>query len=584
MKYYISINSWNLLESFATESLSPFAFYNKRNFGNNLKRYMNNANDKINFLVLSSNDNGGDYTIEIDDAILDKTCIKAVKNLKTLFIYNKTIYYKVGQVAFRFANQSLLDALIAETQILFEIKCIEKYKSYFFVKDVKEKKASVTLKRLGESFSFEQQDFIYKDNIFNAIKGAIVGYVRGELTASGFDAQRLISMIKDIKNSFAGLNTQIMVNDIEITNPEIYIKKIHECKELFNDTCPAKTNNFDILIQLFLQIKDLSSLRYSELMTYKSNDWMQQYEKMISQKQDFENQIYQIESDYDIILYKEELHHIKELEKSMGEQQGKSRVYFKKGTPEYARKNQLKETLKKFEDNNEHYKNLLIELNYINQKIINSSNRKSQYDNVINALFLRASDITNDLLKKFDTVKSLNNVDLAPLKYFTDGMIQIQNERIDKAEIDFFNILLRIIIKRNSQTPISDAYILTLIENAAKEYKSYNSSTTDNGMKIIACLREYWKYKQNKVFVFTIPKDMPVFQSIIAFFLKPFGYDQIERYMLNKKLTEKKYAMMLWGAYNGYAALPKTFTSILYQHESYYTGMDDLLQITYNSL
>ena len=35
MKYYISINSWNLLESFVTESLSPFAFYGKRNFGNN---------------------------------------------------------------------------------------------------------------------------------------------------------------------------------------------------------------------------------------------------------------------------------------------------------------------------------------------------------------------------------------------------------------------------------------------------------------------------------------------------------------------------------------------------------------------
>ena len=77
MKYYISINSWNLLESFVTESLSPFAYYNKRNFGNNLSRYISSANDKINFLVLSSIDNGGDYTIEIDDSISGQYTIRS---------------------------------------------------------------------------------------------------------------------------------------------------------------------------------------------------------------------------------------------------------------------------------------------------------------------------------------------------------------------------------------------------------------------------------------------------------------------------------------------------------------------------
>ena len=102
MKYYISINSWNLLESFVTESLSPFAFYGKRNFGNNLSRYISGANDKVNYLVLSTKDNGGDYSIELDDSILDKSCVKPVKNLRTLFVYGKTIYYKVGCVKFRF--------------------------------------------------------------------------------------------------------------------------------------------------------------------------------------------------------------------------------------------------------------------------------------------------------------------------------------------------------------------------------------------------------------------------------------------------------------------------------------------------
>ena len=219
MKYYISINSWNLLESFVTESLSPFAFYGKRNFGNNLSRYISGANDKVNYLVLSTKDNGGDYSIELDDSILDKSCVKPVKNLRTLFVYGKTIYYKVGCVKFRFSSQDLLDSFIAESKILFEVKCIDKFLPDFVVKNVKEKKASATLRKLGESFSFEQYQYIANDNRFNLLKGAIVGYVRGGLTSSGAEEQELMSKIKDIKNCFAGLHTQIMVNGVGVGNP-----------------------------------------------------------------------------------------------------------------------------------------------------------------------------------------------------------------------------------------------------------------------------------------------------------------------------------------------------------------------------
>lgn len=584
MKYYICINSWNLLESFVTESLSPFAFYDNRNFGNNLSRHKSNTNEKTNFLVLSLIDNGGDYSIEIDDSILDIDDIKPVKNLKTMFTYNRTIYYKKGYVAFRFSNKSLLDAFIAESQILFEVKCIEKYKESFFVKEIKEKKASVTLQRIGEPFSFEQYDFIDKDNKFNLIKGAIVGYVRGELTASGLDDQRLISMIKDLKNSFTGLNTQIMVNSIEVPNPEVYIIKLRECKKMFCVTRKDKTNSFDILAQLFIEIRKLSSLRYSELSTFNSSDWTLTYEKLLFRKQELESQIYQVEIQNNITSIKEELRQIKEQERLIGKSQGKTRVYFRKGSPEYTRKCQLKELLKEFENNNGYYKSLFSERDYINRKLIDSTSGRTQYDNAISALFTRVSDIINDLLKKIDAGKTLNRADLTPLKCAVNHPIQLEDATVDAAEMEFFNILLSILTKRDTLDPISEAFILTLIEETVNKYKACISATTDKGRRLITCLRDYWKYKHNKIQVFIIPEDMPILQSIMAFFLKPFGFDQIERYMLNKKYTEKKYAMMLWGAYNGYAALPKTFTSILYEDESYYKDMDDLLQVIYNSL
>ena len=584
MKYYISINSWNLLESFVTESLSPFAFYKKRNFGNNLSRFINNNNEKINFLVLSTNDSGGEYTIEIDDAILDKSNIKPIKNLKTSFSYSKTIYYKIGFVKFRFASQALLDSFIAESQILFEVKCVEKYKSAFFIKDIKEKKTSVTLQRLGESFSFEQQNFISNDNKFNIIKGAIVGYVRGELTATNNEDQQLLTMIKDIKNSFAGLNTQIMVNNIDIQNPEFFIIKLRECKKLYFNVLKEKTNSFDILTQLFLEIRNIVSLRTNKLNYYESNDWKLKYEKLISQKQDLENQICKIERENNLILIKNELQQIKDQERLIGKSQGKTRIYFKKDTLEYNRKSQLKEMLKTFENENEHYKLLLQKLNDINQSIVDYTNEKNQYDNAINALFSRISDITNDLQKKFENKKPLNKVNLAPISIDTNGSLVLNDPTVDNIEIEFFNILLYIIINRNTLEPISDFYILSLIEHAANEYKLSKTATTHKGKTLIECLRNYWKYKNNLIGEFTIPNDMPILQSIMAFFLKPFGFDQIERFMLNKKYTEKKYSMMLWAACHGYATLPKTFTSILYQDNIYYHEMDNLLYEIYNSL
>lgn len=574
MKYYISINSWNLLESFVTESLSPFAFYNKRNFGNNLSRFINSSNDKINFIVLSTVDNGGDYSIIVNDTILDTSSIKSVKGLKTMFVYSKTLYYKKGTVSFRFGSQASLDAFVAESQILFEVKCIDKYKDDFFIKEVKEKKASSTLRRLVESFSFEQQTLVKNDNQFNIIKGAIVGYARGALTTSDSSDLRLVSMIKDIKNSFAGLNTQIMVNDSEVERPEAYIIKLKECKKSFNEVLHEKTNYFDILTQLFLEVRNLASLRCAELSRYKVDN----KERLIDQKQDIEYEICKIERTSNISILKAELKQIKDEEKRLGERSGKTRIYFKKDTPEYNRKQELKAILKEFEESNEDYKALLRKLDEINTLIQNANSGKSQYDAALSALFVRISDITNDLQKKFDQGKSLNAVDFSCIEYTQEYGLELREASEDNDELEYFNVLIKTIVSRETLETISEQFILSLIEKSAIAFKSCPSYESEKGKLITECLRNYWRYKHNQCTGFVIPGDMPVLQSVMSFFLKPFGFDQIERYMMNKKFTEKKYAMMLWAACNGYAALPKTFTSVLYQDEENYMAMDNLLE------
>lgn len=80
MYYYIRTSSWNLLESFVSESISPFSFYQDRGYGNNLSRYIDGTNERTDYLILSTKEIKGDYVLKVNDEILDKSSIVPVKN------------------------------------------------------------------------------------------------------------------------------------------------------------------------------------------------------------------------------------------------------------------------------------------------------------------------------------------------------------------------------------------------------------------------------------------------------------------------------------------------------------------------
>lgn len=167
MLYYININSWNLLESFVSESISPFSFYQNRGYGNNLSRYMDETNERTNYLILSTKEIKGDYVLRVSDDILDKSNLVPVKKCKTLYTYNKTIYYKKGSVAFLFSSRELLESLVAESQILFEVKCIDKYKSDFIVAASKALPLSTGI--IENAISFQLHEYIKQDSIYDRL-------------------------------------------------------------------------------------------------------------------------------------------------------------------------------------------------------------------------------------------------------------------------------------------------------------------------------------------------------------------------------------------------------------------------------
>lgn len=570
MKYYIEISSWNLLESFITESISPYSFYQERNFGNNLSRYLSGDNERYNHLILSTNELGGDFSICIDETLVDSAVLETVKGTKTFFTYPKTIYYRQGLVHFRFRTEDLRDSLVAESQILLEIKSLEKYISAFYVEEV-EKEERKSLLKLDNQFSFDKDAYVEFDNSYNKIKGAVVGYYRGVYTSSDESNIMLQNELRVLKNNFGGYNTKIMMSDVYVKN-EYIEQQIGKCKELYFAQI-GYSNSFDVLVAQFHEIEKLATLKVEEIQKQKSPTRSEEVKKLLREKTEIENQIKEIEKQYNIFEIKREFNAIKEKERVNGEKKGKSREYFKNGTYEYERKKQLKLIIEDFEKNNPEYIELIERIKQIEQGI----NRDTHvYDSTLSAIFSRVSDILNDLIKKASMVTNNDAIDLSNL--LIDGnVISIENLS-NSPEICYFNILLKHIMQLSYETKLSEYVVLQLIVESANAFKEDPLSKNEKGEKILNLLRTFWLYKNMKTDQFLLPEDdMPVFQSVFSFLVKPLDFEQIERYMMLKKFTQKAYAFMLWSAWIGFADMPKTFTRVMYSKEEITKRVDDYL-------
>lgn len=542
MKYFINITSWALLNSFATESISPYSF--RTNEGRNI----NSDNERTDYLILSKKDKGGDFSIIVDESILDPECILPIEKSRTLFFYGKTIFYKKGDVSFRFSSEKLRDSLIAESRMMFEVKCVEKYSSDFYVKVVKKSSKQV---KFGNPISFKRNEYIKQDNYFNRVKGAIVAYTRGIASTLDEDLQSLVYKLRELGNSFTGMHTAVMMEGVSIEDSDKYILEVNECKELYAKKITKETNLFDILIQYFHEIVRQASEREKKLkfsVSFEGN----QLKKELNNKKDNLGEL------------KTELNEIRDEEKKRGKAVGKKCVYFKKGEKEYERKNWLKNKIKEIKSD-------IVQMEgKINPYI---------YDSSIGSMFLRISDIVYDIRRKVDanienSFHGKVNFGLLNIKEFP--YIDLDIPDCSQAEREYFNITLREILNTEGKN-LSDAYVLDLVEASAKKFEKQETCNTEEGRKIIKALRSFWKYRKNVAMTFDVPNDMPVFGSMMAFFVKPDGFDQIERYMQIMHIGNKQYGFMLWGAAMGYAAFPKTFTRILYNKEESYQEMDDFL-------
>lgn len=552
------------METFTTESLSPHIFYLKRAFGNDLTRYISKDGELFNNLILYKEEPSSQFAIELDDSLFDKSLLAAYKKGET-FLYPKTVYYQKGKVRFRFKNQDSIKAFIAESKIIFEVKTIDKYSSDFFIETDTPKKAPSI--NGNDSFPFDINEYIWVDNLFNSVKGGIVSYLCGLKTSTSLENQSLILSLTSLKNMIAGLNTVVMMgeeNEIDYSQYKMSLLKTKN--EFLRSPFKSKINLFEVLKHILDEIISLSTLRLEKVAEQKSPSYKLKIERLKKKKAEYEDLLYKLE-DSNIGKIKEELNRIKEQEAKMGELEGKKRRFFPKGSREYERKKELKNQIIKYKEKNSEYKTVYREYKSIEALLSYSVVGVTQYDATISSLFIRFSDNINDILKLFKSslVKDNKETDLLPNLTVLKNDVKIEIEDVSLEEIVLYNIIFHLIVFNSNEkyNVISDSKIVELVERVGKEFGEKEISKSVIGNQIMNTLRTFWMYKKQKTDSFDIPTDLPLLQAIMSFFIKPRGFDQIDRFMLNRGYQLKKYAYMLWGAIVGYASIPKTLTNII---------------------
>ena len=296
-------------------------------------------------------------------------------------------------------------------------------------------------------------------------------------------------------------------------------------------------------------------------------------------------EVYQYECKHNITLIKEEFEKIKQEEKERGEAIGKKREYYKKDeNPEkYYRKQELKINIEELEKNDYEYKVLKNKVYALEDRVKNFQQGGTQFDTSINEQFNRITEQLNDIVKRTNNYfLSKNNkqselpdilfkiaLDLLTSHYFekiksyNDFAIQLPDtlsNEISKHEIELLKISLNAVLSfpQGRLGNYSEENVLKIIAEIGRHLPDCDFKNT---------LRDYYAYRTAKSDNFAFPKN-DILASIIVFFMKMQGHDQINKMLITKGIKHKQIAFMLYGAYTGFANLPKTFTNLIFDSEN----------------
>jgi hypothetical protein len=596
--YFIPQSSWNINSIFTTESISPHFFFSIRMFGTSRNTLTTDVDKKIQFencLLLYPSVfkfqplKGSPVFIAIRKESLIKDKYLIVEN--GLVYCFKTIYLKRDSFFLCVPNEEIKQFILADASPSIEVKTIKKYlvnkkKSNFLIiaDDSKLNKLFNSPEfyfpehRLLDQYS-KSQPFI--DKAFNHIKGFIYGLLGGTVGGKDDNQIKLEKSFQELQNEITSVKGRVEI--AKSFNPDIFVKfctDLNSSKTVFQKIYPKdNSSNYDTISLYINELVDFLKKRFDEISRQENEFTGLSAETLLylsKEKENLENSKKDLQYSFDLITIK--VDKLEEKRKSFGR-----KIEYKS----------IKEDIKnEISDLKEHKSSIKEQISTFSKKInsiqfrLSQANKygRSDYDGNIEDIYYKITSLLSDIMfsvnlkfvekrRKLDALKlSKYKINIDKLSLFWYNKLSPCNDdyiiSIDESESMFdssilFKIIINTLLENSKCTnDIPESLIDNILNTVIERLKNEKNTKEE-----VSELDRLLNYRSTKNFEYIIPAKNETLKNFIAFIFKPSSVEELQRFLFSKNISHQYIAYSFWGTFNGFAAMPKTFTDTIFESE-----------------
>lgn len=609
-RYFIPLSSLNLNGVFASESVSPHSFYEKRMFG----MPYNTLTDDNGILIQSENSlvlfsdyfefspsSGCPIFIGIYEDDLDTTFL--VKDKETnIAYYFKSIYLRKGNFFVLFPNEDEKYLFIAMATPSTEVKTLNKYNVKYAFGNNKETDILYSLPKqstLKKNTNFPilnlalDNNTVFFDKAFNHIKGFIYGFLCGSLGQKTDDEIELERTFQELHNLITGIKGKIEITQsFNLNDYDEFKIELDKSNSLFKLVFPNQQNfGYDNITVRLEELLKLQEKRFAELSRQKRHVEGLDKEEVKS----IQKQIDELERRFYSIRGKE--YELRERKKYLEENRPKRP---KANSPEKAEREridtEIEEIKSRIADLKPEKSDLEQQISYLRmdlQKFVTLG--RTDFDNLVEEQYFRIAGYITDLSfwvsqnlsenkkgasypqidnVKFDIVKLTNHWQ-NPSNNYLDFIALFSSSSIDDLndfDLSLYKLCTNILLshsktdENNLNAKTTDLAIY-LLDNFTKS----ELSKTENGLNLIRNLNNLIDYRSSRTSDYNFP-DNQILISFICTIFKPNSIDEFTNLIQSNKVSCLDIAYSFWATFNGFANLPKNLTDIVLEN-----GNEELL-------
>ena len=616
-RYFIPLSSLNLNGVFASESVSPHSFYEKRMFGmpyntmtddNGTLLQTENSlvlfSDYFEFVPLSGSPIFlGVYEDDLDPNVLVKD------NETNIAYYFKSIYLRKGNFFVLFPNDDEKYLFLAMASPSTEVKTLNKYNIKFAFGSNKE---TDILYSLPQQTILKKRTYfpilnlridnqgVFFDKAFNHIKGFIYGFLCGSLGQKTDDEIELEKTFQELHNLITGIKGKIEITQsFSLNDYDEFNAELNKSYSFFKLVFPNQQNfGYDNISVRLVELIKLQEKRFSELLRQKRHiDGLDKEEVKTIQKQidELERQFYSVRG------REQEL---RERKKMLEENRPKRP---KANSPEKTEReradNEIEEIKSKIADLKPEKYNLENKISYLRTDLQQFSTLgQTEFDNSVEEQYFKIAGYITELSfwvsqnltenKKGSSYPQINNIifDIAkltnhwekPLNNNSDFITSFSSISIDS--LNGFDLLLYKLCTNtllaysktdnNNLNAKSTDLAIYLLDN----FRKFDLSKTEKGVNVVTNLNNLIEYRSSRISDYKFPENQ-ILTAFICTILKPNSIDEFTNLIQSNKVNYLDIAYSFWATFIGFANLPKNLTDIVLENgnEQLLTYIDDYL-------